>query len=326
MDVVNFPRFYQETALGIENPTYVAMTALPMADGDTKAEEDTESKANTTAPSVEEPPKAVAIERGYSNPMFNVAPPACLSGLPTDPLQDLTYGVENPLYQPHDDEKVDARGEIMREPVVEEIIQLATADKDMEPDSVVVLKDGEDANAEPHSNDREEPEPEQTDADENRRADQEGVAIASMMDSTAQAGKQNDRVSSDEMESADKNVSPITEEAGSSVTEVGNIAEKTGDNGDEVFHIAKEDDCSHQEKGEEAKPGTGHRTEEVGIGAAEEGSERSGDQGAIILATTADAIGGVTQPSTTATVGTAMPEEDKDEEDVSTATANLLDL
>ena len=314
MDVVNFPRFYQETALGIENPTYVAMTALPMADGDSKAEEYTESKANTTAPSVEEPPKAVAIERGYSNPMFNVAPPACLSGLPTDPLQDLTYGVENPLYQPHDDEKVDARGEIMREPVVEEIIQLATADKDMEP---VVLKDGEDANAEPHSNDREEPEPEQTDADENRRAD-----------STAQAGKQNAPESTDEnqMDSAEKIVSPITEEAGSSVTEVGNIAEKTGDNGDEVFHIAKEDDCSHQEKGEEAKTGTGHRTEEVGIGAAEEGSERSGDQGAIILATTADAIGGVTQPSTTATVGTAMPEEDKDEEDVSTATANLLDL
>jgi hypothetical protein len=40
-----------------------------------------------------------AVERGYSNPMFNVTPPACISTVPVHPLQDLTYGVENPLYQ-----------------------------------------------------------------------------------------------------------------------------------------------------------------------------------------------------------------------------------
>jgi hypothetical protein len=71
-----------------------------------------------------------AVERGYSNPMFNVSPPACISTVPVNPLQDLTYGVENPLYQ----EQVDKTNDVKQGTAVEEIIKIDMSHHEQKPD------------------------------------------------------------------------------------------------------------------------------------------------------------------------------------------------
>jgi hypothetical protein len=129
----------------------MAMTALATAATNGDSEAEAPIKAKVDQPAAEKTSKQ-GTERGYDNPMFNVTPPACcISVTPQHPLQDLTYGVDNPLYQEEGNAKGgDEREGSSADVAVETIIQLGEDDPAPEGESsnLVEVKDQE-AAAEP---------------------------------------------------------------------------------------------------------------------------------------------------------------------------------